>query len=319
MQLTTNSTAFIEQEIYSDFILMNLHDGLLGEQFYRNVGDFGSGDTLNIPTIGSVTIQEGTENEAFTYNPIDTGRVQLVISDYVGDAWYVTDDMREDGYNVDALMAARSSESTRALQENFETRFLAVANAAQTDGNANTINGFPHRIGSAETNDVFALSHLIAMRLSFDKANVPMEGRVFIADGVVEATLNGLVNIATDVTPFAKDILNAGMSSGMRFVQSLYGFDVILSNRLPKGNFSDGTNAVTGAVANIAMCVLDDQCKPIMGAWRRMPRVEGERNKDLRRDEFVVSSRFGLGAQRVDTLGVIITSATNYQENNYGF
>jgi len=312
MQLTTNSTAFIEQEIYSDFILMNLHDGLLGEQFYRNVGDFGSGDTLNIPTIGSVTIQEGTENEAFTYNPIDTGRVQLVISDYVGDAWYVTDDMREDGYNVDALMAARSSESTRALQENFETRFLAVANAAQTNANANTINGFPHRIGSAETNDVFALSHLIAMRLSFDKANVPMEGRVFIADGVVEATLNGLVNIATDVTPFAKDILNAGMSSGMRFVQSLYGFDVILSNRLPKGDFSDGTNAVTGAVANIAMCVLDDQCKPIMGAWRRLPRVEGERNKDLRRDEFVVSSRFGLGAQRVDTLGVIITSATNY-------
>ena len=312
MQLTTNSTAFIEQEIYSDFILMNLHDGLLGEQFYRNVGDFGSGDTLNIPTIGSVTIQEGTENEAFTYNPIDTGRVQLVISDYVGDAWYVTDDMREDGYNVDALMAARSSESTRALQENFETRFLAVANAAQTNANANLINGFPHRIGSAETNDVFALSHLIAARLSFDKANVPMEGRVFIADGVVEATLNGLVNIATDVTPFAKDILNSGMSSGMRFVQSLYGFDVILSNRLPKGDFSDGTNAVTGAVANIAMCVLDDQCKPIMGAWRRLPRVEGERNKDLRRDEFVVSSRFGLGAQRVDTLIVIITSATNY-------
>ena len=312
MQLTTNSTAFIEQEIYSDFILMNLHDGLLGEQFYRNVGDFGSGDTLNIPTIGSVTIQEGTENEAFTYNPIDTGRVQLVISDYVGDAWYVTDDMREDGTNINALMAARSAESTRAIQENFETRFLAVANAAQTNANANTINGFPHRIGSAETNDVFALSHLVAMRLSFDKANVPMEGRVFIADGVVEATLNGLVNIATDVTPFAKDILNAGMSSGMRFVQSIYGFDVILSNRLPKGNFSDGTNAVTGAVANIAMCVLDDQCKPIMGAWRRLPRVEGERNKDLRRDEFVVSSRFGLGAQRVDTLGVIITSATNY-------
>ena len=35
MQLTTNTTAFIEQEIYSDFILKNLHDGLLGEQYYR--------------------------------------------------------------------------------------------------------------------------------------------------------------------------------------------------------------------------------------------------------------------------------------------
>ena len=312
MQLTTNTTAFVEQEIYSDFILMNLHDGLLGTEFYRDVSDFGSGDTLNIPTIGSVTIQEGAENEAFTYNPIDTGRVQLTITDYIGDAWYVSDDLREDGTNIDALMAARSAESTRAIQENFETRFLFIANAAQTKADANAINGFPHRIGSAETDDVFALSHLISMRLSFDKANVPMQGRVLIADGVVEATLNGLVNISTDVTPFAKDILNAGMSSGMRFVQSLYGFDVILSNRLPKGNFSDGTNAVTGAVANIAMCVQDDQTKPIMAAWRRQPRVEGERNKDLGRDEFVVSARFGIGAQRVDTLGVIITSATNF-------
>ncbi len=312
MQLTTNTTAFVEQEIYSDFILMNLHDGLLGTEFYRDVSDFGSGDTLNIPTIGSVTIQEGAENEAFTYNPIDTGRVQLTITDYIGDAWYVSDDLREDGTNIDALMAARSAESTRAIQENFETRFLFIANAAQTNADANAINGFPHRIGSAETDDVFALSHLISMRLSFDKANVPMQGRVFIADGVVEATLNGLVNISTDVTPFAKDILNNGMSSGMRFVQSLYGFDVILSNRLPKGNFSDGTNAVTGAVANIAMCVQDDQTKPIMAAWRRQPRVEGERNKDLGRDEFVVSARFGIGAQRVDTLGVIITSATNF-------
>lgn len=311
MQLSTNTTAFIEQEIYSDFILKNLHDGLLGEQFYRNVADFGSGDTLNIPTIGSVTIQEGTENEAFTYAPIDTGRVQLVISDYVGDAWYVTDDMREDGYNVDALMSARSAESTRAIQENFETRFLAVCEAAQTDGSPNEVNGFAHRLASAETNNVFALSHLVSMRLAFDKANVPNQGRVFIADPVVEATLNNLVNITSDVTPFAKDILNGGMSSGMRFVQSLYGFDIILSNRLPTGTFGDGTTSVTGGVANIAMCVLDDQCKPIMAAWRRMPRVEGERNKDLRRDEFVVSARWGIGAQRVDTLGVIITSASN--------
>ena len=311
MILTTSNTAFIEQEIYSDFILRNLEDGLLGESYYRNVADFGSGDTLNIPTIGSVTIQEGSENEAFEYAPIDTGRVTLTITDYIGDAWYVTDDMREDGYNVDALMSARSAESTRAIQENFETRFLATANAAQTDANANNINGFAHRIASAETNNVFALSQLVSMRLAFDKANVPNTGRVFIADPVVEATLNNLVNITTDVTPFAESILRSGMSAGMRFVGQLYGFDIILSNRLPQGNFGDGTTSVTGGVANIAMCVQDDQCKPIMAAWRRMPRVEGERNKDLRRDEFVVSARWGIGAQRVDTLGVIITSASN--------
>lgn len=312
MQLTSNTQSFIEQEIYSDMILSNLKDGLLGEQFYRNVADFGSGETLNIPVIGTITIQDGAENEAFTYNPIDTGRVQLQINKYVGDAWFVTDEMREDGYNIDALMTARSIESTRGIQENFETDFLSVCNSAQTDANANTINGFAHRIASAETNNVFSLSHLISIRLAFDKANVPTEGRVFIADPVVEATLNGLVNITTDVTPFAENILRNGMSSGMRFTGNYYGFDVILSNRLAKGNFGDGTTSVTGGVANVAMCVADDNCKPIMAAWRKQPRVEGERNKDLGRDEYVVRSRWGIGAQRVDTLAIVITSATNY-------
>jgi len=311
MQLTSNTQAFIEAEQYSAFILMNLHDGLLGSEFYRNVGDFANGSTLNIKTVGSVTIQEASENTPLVYNPIESGNITFAMTDYVGDAWYVTDDLREDGNQVDQLMTARSTESTRAIQENFETRFLQVAEAGQTNSNANLINGFAHRIASAETDDVFALSQLIRMRLAFDKANVPASGRVFIADPVVEATLNGLVNITHDVTPFAESILRNGMSSGMRFAGQLYGFDIILNNRLPTGSFGDGTETVAVGVANICMSTLDDQTKPVMAAWRRMPKVEGERNKDLGRDEFVVRARFGLGVQRVDTLGVIITSSVN--------
>lgn len=127
MQLTTNTRAFIEAEQYSDFILMNLHDGLLPESFYRNVTDFGSGDTLHIKTVGSVTIQEAEEDTPLVYNPIETGEITMQMTDYVGDAWYVTDDLREDGTNIDMLMSQRSVESTRALQENFESRFLEVA------------------------------------------------------------------------------------------------------------------------------------------------------------------------------------------------
>jgi len=288
-----------------------LHDGLLPETFYRNVGDFGSGSTLHIKTVGTVTIQEAAEDTPLVYNPIESGEVTLQVTNYVGDAWYVTDDLREDGAQVEQLMAARSTESTRALQETFESRFLSVCNAAQTNANPNTINGFPHRIASAETNDVFALKHLIAMRLAFDKANVPAEGRIFICDPVVEATLNGLVTITHDVSPFGQKILEMGMARGQRFVMSLFGWDIITSNRLPTGTFGDGTETVTG-VANIFMCIADDNCKPIMGCWRRMPKVEGERNKDRARDEYVTRARWGMGAQRVDTLGVLITSATSY-------
>jgi hypothetical protein len=89
MQLTTNTRAFIEAEQYSSFILMTLKDGLLPESFYRNVGDFGEGDTLNIKTVGTVTLQEAAEDTPLTYAPIESGTITLQITDYVGDAWYV--------------------------------------------------------------------------------------------------------------------------------------------------------------------------------------------------------------------------------------
>lgn len=309
-QNRANSTAFIEAEQYSSFILRNLQDGLLPGQFYRNVSDFGSGSTLHIKTVGTVTIQDGAEEVPFDYTPIEAGEVTLTITDYVGDAWYVTDELREDGAQVEALMSARSQESTRAIQETFETRFLAKCNSSQTNANANTVNGFAHRIASAEVNNVISLNHLISMKLAFDKANVPVGGRVSIVDPVVAATFDKTINFGRDVTPFGENILQNGFAREHSFIMNLYGWNIITSNRLPTGSFSDGTTTVASGVANIFMCVADDNTKPVMAAWRRMPKVEGERNKDLRRDEYVTSARWGFGTQRVDTLGVVITSAT---------
>lgn len=316
MQLTSNTRAFIEAEQYSDFILMNLHDGLLPETFWRNVADFMSGDTLHIKTIGTVTLQETEEDTPLTYNPIESGEITFKITEYVGDAWYVTDDLREDGTQVETLMAARGTESTRAMQERFETDFLYAAaspfrSATAVDGVP--VNGFKHFIASAATNNTFVLNHLIDMRLAFDKANVPATGRVFIVDPVVEATLNKKVSITNDVTQFAANILEKGLASGQRFFTEWFGWTLITSNRLYRGAANDGTTNLADAVYNIAMCVLDDQTKPIMGAWRRQPNVEGERNKDRRRDEFVTTARYGFGVQRIDTLGCVATSPTATQ------
>lgn len=311
MQLTTNTRAFIEAEQYSSFILLNLHDGLLPESFYRNVSDFGSGDTLHIKTVGTVTLQEAAEDTPLIYNPIETGEITFRITEYKGDAWYVTDDLREDGTNIDTLMSARAAESTRAMQETWETDFLKTAAEAYPVAGPYLVNGFAHKVVSAATNGIFKLDHLIGMRLAFDKANVPAEGRIFIADPIVEATLNGLVTITSDATPFGLEIVKNGLARGQRFVTSLYGWDIITSNRLYVGTANDGTTTIANAVWNLFMCVADDQTKPIIAAWRRQPKTEGERNKDRARDEFVVRSRYGLGVQRMDTLGVLATSATN--------
>ena len=310
MQLTSNTTAFIEAEQYSSFILTNLHDGLMPSMWYRDVGDFGSGETLNIKTIGTATIQEVSEDTAINYSPIESGEVQLSITDYIGDAWYVTDKLRQDGSQIEALMAARSQESTRAIQENFETRFYEVCNSVQTDADPMAIAGFAHRLTSTEASARVELKDLVSLKLAFDKANVPYAGRVASIDPVLAATLDNLTTITHDVSEFGAKILENGFDRDHQFLMNLYGWNLITSNRLAKGTFSDGTTQVAGAVANVFMSILDDNTKPMMATWRQMPSVEGERNKDFGRDEFVTRARWGIGAQRLDTLAIYITSAT---------
>lgn len=315
-QNRANTTPFIESEKYSAFILRNLHDGMLPGSYFRNVTDFGSGTTLHIKSVGTVTVQDGAEDVPFDYTAIESGEVTLTINNYIGDAWYVTDELKEDGDQVDVLMAARSVESTRAIQETFESRFLSRANSAQVDNDPNEVNGFAHRIAATGTdangvaNSTIALADFIRMKLAFDKANVPAAGRLAIVDPVTAATLSAMVPLAQDVTPFGQKILENGFDRDHQYLMNLYGWTIITSNRLPQGTFGDGTTVVANGVANIFMSVADDNTKPIMAAWRRMPRVEGERNKDLRRDEYVTSARWGFGVQRVDTLGVIITDST---------
>lgn len=325
-QLKGNTTAFIEATQYSQFILENLHDALLPEGMWRDVSDFGSGTTLNIKTVGTVTLQDAAEDTPLIYNPIDTGTITLTITDYVGDAWRVSDDLREDGAQIDSLMGMRAMESTRAFGEYHESRFLAVANAAQTAANVNAINTRPHRWvagGSGGTNRHMTMSDFIAMKLTFDKAGAPTGGRIAIVDPIVEATINSLTNIVNvSNNPMFEGMITEGFAREHKFVKNIFGWDVYTSNRLPKKTATEALDASSyglandtaeiGDVANIFMCIADDSCKPIMHAWRRMPSTEGWRDHENRGDNFQVTARFGLGAQRLDTLGIILADSATY-------
>tara|TARA_R110000803_G_scaffold65509_4_gene126643 strand:+ start:1756 stop:2736 length:981 start_codon:yes stop_codon:yes gene_type:complete len=321
-QNRTNSDAFVEAQRYDEFILSNLHDGMIPDNMTRDVGSFGTGTTLNVKSVGTVTLQDVAEGVPMVYNPIDNSSVTLTITEYSGDAWAISDELRQDGSQIDQLHAARAQESTRALQEKFESDFLAVCNTAQTNDGLNAINGFKHRMIGSATSRAMVEADLIEMALAFDKANVPAAGRIGIVDPIVAATFNKLVTVT----------LNADMNSGFygmwtdsfvenhRFVARIHGWDLFTSNRLPliatatAGTLvqGDGTadNAEIGDVANVFMSIVDDNVKPIMKAWRKMPSTEGWRANEDREDRFQVTSRYGIGAQRVDTLGVIVTSPT---------
>ena len=326
-QLTSNTAAFIEAQQYSQFILDNLHDYLLPEGMYRDVTDFGSGTTLNIKTVGTVTLQDAAEDTPLNFTNIDTGNITLSITDYIGDAWKVTDDLREDGSQVDTLMAMRAMESTRALGENHEGRFLAVANGGQTASDLNLVNGRPHRWvagGSGAATRNVVLADFVSMKLAFDKANAPASGRIAIVDPIVEATLNSLISQTSVVnnTPQFQGVLNEGFARDHRFVRNIMGWDIYTSNFLPSLTATEAINgaaydlandtAEVGDKANIFMCVADDSCKPVMHAWRRAPQTEGWRDQEERADKYQVTSRFGFGVQRADTLGVLLTDEATY-------
>lgn len=323
---TTQSPAFIDAQVYDDFILTNLPAYQLPEGMWRDVSMFGNGTTLNVKTIGAASIQDMAEDVEPNFTPIDTNTLTLSITDWVGDAWYITDKLREDGSQIDALLAQRALESTRALAEYHETRFLAVCNSAQTNANVNLTNGRPHRWvagGSGASTRVMTMSDIIAMKFAFDKANVPSDGRIAIVDPAVEATLNSLTNI-TNVSnnPMFEGIVTEGFVKTHRFVRNIYGWDIWTSNFLPLKTATEALNASSynlandtaeiGDVANIFMCVSDDNCKPIMHAWRRMAKTETWRQHAMERDAFKTTSRFGMGAQRTDTLGVIFVNPAVY-------
>lgn len=317
MQNTTNSQAFIEAEKYSAFILRNLHDGLLPSTFYRNVTDFPNGSTLNIKTIGSVTIQDGAEDQAPTATPIDSNTITFKINQYKADAWYINDELREEGTQVEALMAARASESTRAIQEVFESDFLKACNLAQTAGSQEKVNGFSHRIAASGANNTIDIKDISYLKLAFDKANVPTAGRVLIVDPICATVLQNKVTLTgSDISPISKSLIETGFARDHNFLFNIFGFDIITSNRLPTVSgesmktYADGNAASTSGVVNIAMCITDDNCRPMMGAWRRMPKVETERIPSLRRDMFYTTCRYGFGCQRKDTLATIVTSAS---------
>lgn len=287
---------------------------------------FGSGTTLNVKAIGDVVLQDMDEDQEMQATPIDTNTLTLTITDWPGDTWYITDKLREDGSQVDALISARALATTRALAEYHESRFLTVANLAQTNANVNLVNGRPHRWiagGSGITTRRMSLADFIAAKFAFDKANIPAEGRIAIVDPVVEASLNSLTNLVNvSNNPHFEGIVQGGFARANRFVKNIYGFDVYTSNLLPKKTATEAINASSyglanttaqiGDVANLFMCVADDNVKPLMHAMRRPVKTETWRMQALERDMYKTTSRFGLGAQRVDSLITILTDSATY-------
>ena len=324
--IIANTDPAIRATVYSEMLMKQLEDGFLPEGLHRNVTDFGDGSLLQIPTIGQMPLYDIAEGEDTPLAAIDTGTVTLTITEHKGVGGYVSDELKEDGYKAAAVEAEIVPQCLRSIKEAYETDMLAQINS-QTASDPNNVNSVAHRVVASGTNKTLALDDLAYLKLAFDKANVPDAGRILIVDPIAEMTLNALVGAqAFTNNPMFEGMVGEGFSKGRKFVRNIFGWDIWCSNRLARASAAEsitysGTTPGIGAsgsvavgdVVNVAMCVADDSCKPFMGAWRRQPRVEGDRNVSKRRDEFHTTARWGFGTQRLETAAALITSATAYE------
>lgn len=316
---TANTDQLRRTAVWSSSLKEALEDELMGQNYVRWLTDFPDGDTFKIPSIGGATVRDYVENSPVVYDPMDTGEFEFVVNKYKSAATYITKKALQDGFYMSQLVSSFVPKHTRALMEQLESDILGLAAAGasggQTAADLNTINGAPHRFVASGSSAAITVADFAKARYSLKKANVPDSNLVAIVDPSVEYTINTITNL-TNVSnnPRWEGLIETGIGSGMSFVKNIYGFDVYVNNRLPAAgatqNGSETINAVaaTNGVCNIFFSAAGGDLLPWVGAWRQMPEVESDYNKDFQREEYLVTARYGLKVYRPENMVVVISS-----------
>ena len=309
----------VRAELWSAELKDVLQEQLMGTRYVRMLNGFPDGNQFTIPSVGELPMRETAELTPVVYDAMDTGEFNFTIDRYVESATYITDKAKQDSYYAQQLIGMFPTKMRRALDENLETSVFSLANT-QTVNNANAINGASHRfIASGGTNTVLSLDDFAKAKFALDKAQAGGT-RVAVIDPSQEYVFNQLVGAQAFINnPQFGGIVNGGFVNevtGMRFVKNIFGFDVYVSNFLAtpadtaiNADGRGSVNTPASPVTNIFMSVGGD-LTPFVGAYRQMPRVEYERNKDLRRDEYVMNARFGLKLYRPECLVSVISKST---------
>lgn len=309
--MTHTNDHLIRSNLWSADLKEVLEAELTAMKYVKMITDFPDGDTINIPSIGQMEVMDYTEGQPVRYSAMDTGNFTFSVDQYKSSATYVTNKMKQDSYVMSQVVSSFVPKQQRAIMTAIEAKIFDVANDGQTASSTNSINGAYHRMVAGGTNDTIAVEDFARAKFALDKANVPVQGRVAIVDPSVEYTLNTLTNI-TNVSnnPTWEGIITSGMSTGMRFLRNIYGFDVYISQFLKSGiSETVNSNSVTNGVANLFFSTASDVL-PIVGLLRQPPKVDSEYNKDLQRDEYVTTCRYGFKLFRPENMVVVLSDTS---------
>jgi hypothetical protein len=211
-------------------------------------------------------------------------------------------------FYMNRLVSSFVPKQSRAINKSLEIDILAAGPDGQTASGLNAINGGNHRWVGSGTNEVIAVKDFALAKYALQKANVPMTNLTAIVDPSVEYTLSTLANLVdVSYNPRWEGIVRDGMSTGMKFVMNVYGFDVYVCHNLKSG-IAETVNSVsvTTGVANLFFSAAQD-VMPIVGSIRQAPKVDSDYNKDLQREEYVTTARWGVKLFRPENMCVVLT------------
>ena len=296
-------------EVWSAELKEILRDELQGMKYVNWLSDFPDGDTFKIPSLGDATVADYVEDTSVSYTPIDDAQFTFTITDYLQSSNYITNKAMQDVYYANQIMSQFVPLQERALMERLETDIMKLAQTGQTAANPNNINGVAHRMIGSGTGGVIAVEDFAKALRALKTGKVPQRNLVAIVDPSVEFemnTLSALTSVSNN--PRWEGIVNTGIASGMSFVANIYGFDVYTSNYLATkaSETISGAAAPANAINNLFFSA-DQAVSPFVGAWRQMPEVDTEYNKDYQRTEFVTTARYGMKLYRPENMVSVLT------------
>lgn len=300
----------IRANIYSNQLTKMFEDDLFAMRFVRTITDFPDGTTLNIPRLGQAESSDFAEGQAIKYNKFDTGNFTFQIDQYKYSANSISEKFKRDSFWSSQVQSAFAPEQHRALMKAFEARVFERGNSSQTASSLNLINGAAHRWVGSGTNETIAFKDFMLAEYALRKANVPMRNLVAVVDASVAYAIESNTAISGLLSPIPKwgSVTNEGLVSGFQFRFNIYGWDVYISNYLPK-DIAETVNgkSVTTGVANMFFSAEPGDTLPWMAAFRQMPTVYSEFNKDLQQTEFLTITEYGVQVFRPENLVVVLT------------
>lgn len=306
---TDTVTNLTRSNVWTSDLKMLLEDELYAQRYVSWLTTFPDGDTWNQPSIGQAEVSNYAEDQPVKYTAMDTGNMTMTITDYIQSGSYITNKMKQDSYVADQVLADFIPSQHRAIMKDLEVKILNIGPAGQTLSDVNLINSANHRMIGGGVNETIVPEDFARARYALVKANVPMTNLVAIVDPSCEYTLSTLANLVNvSYNPSWEGVVRTGMSTGTRFLMSIFGWDVYTSVNLHTNAASETISGVTASagVNNLFFSAASD-VSPFLGAIRQPVKVDTKYNQDFQRDEYVTTFRFGLKLRRPENLFILVT------------